>query len=198
MIQAVFTSSDPVKSTSPSNAVLTSKWVCNPLWRSVWTGLNISNSTKTYSRSFNEHVSLVIIFSTTFLGYSDSAFFATFDTRSPTVTNPIIFNNALLNPGDHYNPETGIYTVPVDGTYELMFNLVSITDSSYNAYIYVDEVRVSSLIIDTEKSFWYSYPEDDIVHMNSGQLPTLNLFSSKQINLHKKATQISLILSNEN
>ena len=73
-----------------------------------------------------------------FVGYFDSAFLATFDTVSPAVTNPIVFNNAILNTGWNYNPETGIYTAPEDGIYQLMFNLASSADALYNAHLNVD------------------------------------------------------------
>ena len=76
------------------------------------------------------------------VGYSNLAFLATFDTRNPGDTNPVIFNDAVLNPGSHYDNETGIYTVPIDGTYELNFNLASSSDTSYNVHFNVDGTRV--------------------------------------------------------
>ena len=76
------------------------------------------------------------------LGYSDFTFLATFDTISPAVTQPIIFNNAVVNPGGHYDNETGIYTVPIDGTYELIINLASSADVQYRAHLNVDGTPV--------------------------------------------------------
>ena len=49
-------------------------------------------------------------------GYSDTSFLATFDTNSVTPSDPIVFNYPVENTGGHYDPTTGIYTVPISGT----------------------------------------------------------------------------------
>ena len=53
-------------------------------------------------------------------GYSDTSFLATFNELYITPTDPIVFDNAVLNTGGHYDPTTGIYTVPIDDTYEFI------------------------------------------------------------------------------
>ena len=91
---------------------------------------------------FVEYIGLIDDPFDNILGYSDLTFLATFDTISPAVTQPIIFNNAVLNPGGHYDNETGIYTVSIDGTYELIFNLASSADVEYRAHLNVDGTPV--------------------------------------------------------
>ena len=75
-------------------------------------------------------------------GYSDTSFLATFDTDPITPTNPTIFNYAVLNPGGHYDVTTGIYTVPIDGIYEIIFHFRSFNDNTAQA-LRVDGTRVS-------------------------------------------------------
>ena len=57
--------------------------------------------------------------------------------------DPIVFNVAHLNPGGHYDITSGIYTVPIDGVYELMLNIRSIDDAAIGVWIEVDNVQVS-------------------------------------------------------
>ena len=83
------------------------------------------------------------LFKMSFSGYSDTSFLATFDTSPVTPTNPIVFNYAVLNPGNQYNSTTGIYTVPLDGTYEIIFQFQSYNDNMAPAFLVVDGVRVS-------------------------------------------------------
>ena len=72
-------------------------------------------------------------------GYADTAFLTTIDagTISP-VPNPIIFNETRYNPGGYYDPETGIYTVPLDGFYAIAATLRSQPDNDYSVRIMVD------------------------------------------------------------
>ena len=78
-----------------------------------------------------------------FAGYADASFLATFDEITLTPTDPIVFNYPVLNPGGHYNPNTGIYTIPIDGVYEFIFQLWSDGDRSIYSYLNVDGVQVS-------------------------------------------------------
>ena len=73
-----------------------------------------------------------------FTGYSNFTFLAGFNFPNPPVTDPIIFDMDVINPGGHYNPRIGIYTVPIDGTYEVIFNLASSEDAVYNAHVNVE------------------------------------------------------------
>ena len=82
----------------------------------------------------------------TIVGYSDTSFLATFDTSSLTPTDPIVFNNPVLNTGGHYDPATGIYTVPVDGTYEFIFHMQTLNDNTAAGVLEVDNVQVVTFI----------------------------------------------------
>ena len=83
------------------------------------------------------------------VGYADTAFLATINagTISP-VPNPIIFNETRHNPGGHYDPETGTYTVPLDGLYAVSATLRSHPDNDFSVRIVVD----GSLIVNSRNS----------------------------------------------
>ena len=82
-------------------------------------------------------------------GYAGTAFLATIDAGTiSTVPNPIIFNETRYNPGGHYDPETGIYTVPLDGFYVIAATLRSQPDNDYSLQIVVD----GSPIVDSRNS----------------------------------------------
>ena len=63
-------------------------------------------------------------------GYSDLTFLAGISVNFVTpVPSPIVFDDAKINPGDHYNQTTGIYTVPQDGIYEFTVQIESYLES---------------------------------------------------------------------
>ena len=64
------------------------------------------------------------------LGYADTTFLAAFteDLVSP-VSDPIVFDFSIINPAGHYDPTTGIYTVPLNGTYEIIVQLQNDNDA---------------------------------------------------------------------
>ena len=78
-------------------------------------------------------------------GYADTSFLATIgsQTHTPGSPNPIVFEVAVHNTGGHYDPTTGIYTVPIDGTYEFIIHILSYNDFNIQAILVVDETRVS-------------------------------------------------------
>ena len=76
--------------------------------------------------------------------YSGTAFLATFDTTTLTPTDPIVFNYTVHNTGGHYDSTTGIYTTPIDGTYEIIVHLWSDNDVKLGAALTVDGVDVSN------------------------------------------------------
>ena len=53
------------------------------------------------------------------------------------VPEPIVFDDAKINQGDHYDPTTGIYTVSLDGTYEFFAQIESYQDSNNDWYFIV-------------------------------------------------------------
>lgn len=51
------------------------------------------------------------------VGYGDYTFLAgIFATSVSPIPSPVLFDDARINPGDHYNITSGIHTVPLDGT----------------------------------------------------------------------------------
>ena len=63
-----------------------------------------------------------------------------------TPGDPIVLNYTVHNTGGHYDPTTGIYTAPIDGTYEFIFNFRAYDDADIGAYLVVDGEDVSLLI----------------------------------------------------
>ena len=51
----------------------------------------------------------------------------------------------MHNIGGHYDPTTGIYTTPIDGTYEFIIRLRAYNDAIAEAFLIVDGVQVSLL-----------------------------------------------------
>ena len=48
----------------------------------------------------------------------------------------------MLNSGGHYDNTTGIYTVPLDGTYQFYVQILSDQDTPIRAYLVVDDDHV--------------------------------------------------------
>ena len=44
--------------------------------------------------------------------------------------DPVLFNWEVLNPGGHYNPSTGYYTVPYDGIYQFHVQMAAESTTS--------------------------------------------------------------------
>ena len=81
------------------------------------------------------------------IGYVNTSFLATLDYDPGSPANPIVFNVAPLNLGGYYDITTGIYTVPVDGVYEFILHILCIDDPDCGAYIEVDNVEVSRILL---------------------------------------------------
>ena len=70
-----------------------------------------------------------------------------FDTHPVLVSDPIVLNYPVHNTGGHYDPTTGIYTIPIDGTYEFIFRFRAFNDTVTGAWLVVDGNVVSLLSI---------------------------------------------------
>ena len=53
----------------------------------------------------------------------DTSFLATFDEFELTPGDTIVFNYVTHNAWGHYNAISGIYTVPLDGTYRNVYRI---------------------------------------------------------------------------
>ena len=66
-------------------------------------------------------------------------FLAALSSSSTVSENPVIFDTDEINPGGHYNPSTGYYTVPYDGIYQFHVQMQSLTDpNAVFIHIHVD------------------------------------------------------------
>ena len=79
------------------------------------------------------------------LGYSGTEFLATFDTNAVTPGDPIVFNYPVISTGGHYDPTTGIYTIPLNVTYEFILRIRTRNDVNCGAVLVVDGLRVRLL-----------------------------------------------------
>ena len=61
------------------------------------------------------------------------------------LTDPMIFDETRINPGGHYDNTTGIFTVPVDGIYEITTHLYNSpdVDNVLSQYLKVDGQNVT-------------------------------------------------------
>ena len=86
-------------------------------------------------------------------GYSGISFLVTFDDFTLTPEDPIVFNYPVINTGGHYDPTTGIYTVPIDGTYEFIFRFRANNDAGLGAWLVVDgdDVSLFSIMLRFER-----------------------------------------------
>ena len=79
-------------------------------------------------------------------GYHQTSFLATFSANTLTPTNPIVFDVTRLNPGGHYDNTTGIYTVPLDGIYQVIFHIWGYDDAVIYPHLVVDGIQVKSFL----------------------------------------------------
>ena len=68
-------------------------------------------------------------------GYAGTTFLATITYGEHTPADPLVFPIPLQNSGGHYDRTTGIYTAPVDGTYEFIIHILSYNDFDCIAYL---------------------------------------------------------------
>ena len=92
-----------------------------------------------------------------FSGYYDTSFLATFSVNDLTPTDPIVFDANRLNPGGHYDNTTGIYTVPLDGIYQVIFHILSYDDANIYPRLVVDGNLVMSFLY--LHQFWFLNPQ---------------------------------------
>ena len=86
-------------------------------------------------------------------GYHDKSFLATFSVNDLDPTNPIVFDVTRLNPGGHYDNTTGIYTVPLDGIYQVIFHIRSYDDAVIYPRLVIDGILVMYFL--SLHQFWF-------------------------------------------
>ena len=64
------------------------------------------------------------------------------------ISEPLVFDVAFINSGGHYDSTTGIYTAPIDGTYEFIAHLWVYDTSSVGMFVVADETRVSVIAVE--------------------------------------------------
>ena len=111
------------------------------------------------------------------LGYSDTTFFAGIEVDFETPADPIDFDDDRINPGGHYDASTGIYTVPLDGTYEFNVQIESYSDfnNDWGFWVLVDGIEVTFSRHDASGST----DNDENVSLSSTVL--LNLTSGQEV-----------------
>ena len=75
----------------------------------------------------------------------------------------MVFRIPLENTGGYYNRTTGVYTVPIDGTYEFIIHILGYEDVSTGAYLVVDGIRASRNI--SEFAYFYKPSKMNEVHI---------------------------------
>ena len=89
------------------------------------------------------------------------------------VPNPIVFDEVRINPGGHYDPTTGIYTIPEDGTYEFYVHILNGDETSNNwAFgLFVDDALVdyTMFINDADYPDFVSSDSSEMLELSSGQ-----------------------------
>ena len=91
-------------------------------------------------------VYFILLYVFVLVGYDDFTFLAGISANfvSP-IPSPIVFDDAKITLGDHYNTTTGIYTVPLAGIYEFYVQIESYleTDNDWGFDLVVDGERIT-------------------------------------------------------
>ena len=110
-------------------------------------------------------------------GYSDTAFLATIDSQTHAPSNPLFLMMWCWTLEITYDPTTGIYTAPIDGTYEFTIHIQSSNDYDIRAYLRVDGTPVSILVdedIFYKKTKWKGFTSSQVIS---------NVFSSDNVHV---------------
>ncbi|KAM3866127.1 uncharacterized protein ACN63O_009789 [Diretmus argenteus] len=93
-----------------------------------------------------------------------SAFSAALVTPYPTPNLPVAFRNVITNVQMHYNPNMGIYTAPVNGTYVFSFHL-AVFSKVLKVGLFRDFLPV---VKTTEATNTATASQNVILHLNAG------------------------------
>ena len=105
-------------------------------------------------------------------------------TISP-VLDPIVFDEARINPGGNYDQKTGIYTVPQDGTYEFYVHIsvAAEGDDRWGFYLVVDDTGVDYTLQDGDVDYpdYISDDSSEMLELSSGQQVSVRPVSMTEI-----------------
>jgi plastocyanin domain-containing protein len=62
-----------------------------------------------------------------------------------TAHQPIVFGSVLTNVGNYYNNTTGVFYVPIDGTYQFFVNILSEADNFIETELVVNGTGVAEI-----------------------------------------------------
>ena len=84
-----------------------------------------------------------------------------------------MFDQARINPGGYYDNTTGIYTIPITGTYEFNVHAGSVDEDTYwGTSIVVDNVAYTLSLFTDDDGGSYDYIGTDsslVLELSSGQ-----------------------------
>ena len=98
---------------------------------------------------------------------------AALDDGPQTVSNPIVFDYSFINPDDHYDNTTGIYTVPLDGIYE--FYVIVYCSMDADCYMYIN--------IDDDLSYFTRTSRETEGHHSMSATPTIHLTAGQEVSI---------------
>ena len=65
--------------------------------------------------------------------------------KNLTAHQPIVFGSVLTNIGHYYNNTTGVFYVPVDGTYQFFVNILSEADNSIETELVLNGNQIAEI-----------------------------------------------------
>ena len=108
-----------------------------------------------------------------YTGYVDATFLAALSS-DVSVSGTVIFDRDDINPGGHYSPITGAYTVPYEGIYQFSVQLQS-SASGNDVYIFVyldgNQIFNDGWFIDNYRSTTF------LLELSTGQVVTVETSS---------------------
>ncbi|KAK3606237.1 hypothetical protein CHS0354_037911 [Potamilus streckersoni] len=98
-------------------------------------------------------------------------------TLSTTISTPVtglkvVFDVAVTNQGEAYNPSTGVFMAPIAGLYQ--FNLIASVQNSpgvhaIHLHIMRSKTRIAYMFLNDHDKFWLQRTVSAIVYINKGE-----------------------------
>ena len=132
-----------------------------------WINHDLSENSPTYK---------LLFVSCSSAGYANLTFLATIRAFYVTlVPEPIIFDDARINSGGYYNPNTGLYTAPLNGTCEFYVQLETYNyNGAYDNWgfeVVMDQKEISYTRYSSASNlpFVESISSTVLIHLSTGQ-----------------------------